>query len=80
MEDAMAHSPDLALAEGHVDQGRRHVARQKEIIAELGLAGHPTALAETLLTSFEQTLVTHVEHRDRMLAELAAAGLPARPR
>lgn len=63
------HPTDLALAEAHVAQGERHVARQKEIIAELRLAGRPTALAETLLASFEQALASHISHRDRILAE-----------
>jgi hypothetical protein len=61
---------DLDQAEAHVAQGRHHVARQKEIIAEFRLAGYSTTLAEQLLEAFEQTLVSHVSHRDRILAEL----------
>jgi hypothetical protein len=64
----------LALAEAHVALGERHVARQREIIAQFRLAGHSTALAESLLASFEETLVTHLDHRARIVAELAAGG------
>ena len=64
--------PDLALADAHVAEGERHVVRQKEIIEELRLGGHSTALAESLLVSFEQTLASHHAHRDRILAELSA--------
>lgn len=67
-------SPELEMSEAHVAEGRRHVARQKEIIAELRYGGHPTELAESLLAAFEETLVTHLAHRDRILAEIAAGG------
>ena len=71
----MNDDPDLlALAETHVALGERHVTRQKEIIAQFRLAGHPTALAESLLASFEETLVTHLDHRARIVAELAEGG------
>ena len=63
---------DLDLAEAHVAQGRHHIARQKEIIAELRLAGHSTVLAEQLLVAFKQTLASHLSHRDRILAEQRA--------
>ena len=63
---------DLAVADAHVAQGERHVVRQREIIDELKLGGHSTRLAESLLDSFEQTLASHVAHRDRILADLAA--------
>jgi hypothetical protein len=66
------YPPDLAMTDAHIALGERHVARQKEIIAELRLAGHSTALAETLLISFEQSLVSHIEHHDRILAELGS--------
>jgi hypothetical protein len=70
MTRGMNHSADLALANSHVAEGERHIVRQREIIAEFQRAGHPTALAETLLGSFEQVLATHLAHRDRILAEL----------
>lgn len=75
MESEMVETaPDFALVEEHVALAECHVARQKEIVAEFRRAGHSTALAETLLAAFEQTLAMHLDHRDRMRAERAAAG------
>jgi hypothetical protein len=54
------------MVERHVRQGERHVARQREIIAELGRDGHSTAVARDLLILFEWTLAQHRAH----LAEL----------
>jgi membrane glycosyltransferase len=67
----MTDSADLAMANSHVALGERHIVRQREIIADFRRAGHPTALAEALLGSFEEVLATHLAHRDRILAALA---------
>ena len=64
------YPPELALADEHVALALQHVTRQKEIIDAFQRAGHPTALAEDLLVAFEDTLATHIQHRDRILAEL----------
>ena len=63
----------LTLAETHVAQGERVVARQHEIIAELARGGHDTASAVDLLASFQELLTLHKRDRDRLRAELGAA-------
>ena len=61
---------DLDMAELHIAQGERHVARQEEILTELRLAGGDTTLAESLLGEFHASLRMHREDRDRIAAEL----------
>jgi hypothetical protein len=56
------------MVEGHVQLGQRHIARQHEIIAHLAAGGHPTDLAESLLQSFEEALLSHREHLARISA------------
>jgi antitoxin (DNA-binding transcriptional repressor) of toxin-antitoxin stability system len=60
----------LAMTEGHVARGERHIARQHEIIAELTRDGHDITRAEALLAAFEQTQRLHVADRDRLKKEL----------
>jgi len=67
-------SPELALADAHVALAMQHIARQKEIIAEFALAGHPTALAADLLAAYEQAMVLHLLHRDRIMGRLSTVG------
>ena len=43
----------LALAERHVREGACHVARQREIVAQLKGHSHDAASARDLLTQFE---------------------------
>lgn len=64
----------LAQAEGHVTLGERHIARQKEIVAEMERDGHVDGAetARDLLATFETTQRSQVENRDRRRAELAA--------
>jgi len=50
----------------HVQEGERHVTRQKEIIEELRRDGHATRIAESLLRVFEQTLLSHKTHAERL--------------
>jgi hypothetical protein len=66
----------LAQAEEHVLLGASHIARQKEIVAELERDGHADAAitARDLLATFETTQASHVTDRDRLRAELAALG------
>ncbi|WFU37586.1 hypothetical protein QA640_24240 [Bradyrhizobium sp. CB82] len=54
----------LAEAEQHVALGKRHIARQVEIIDELARAGHDTGLALDVLDSYRQLQVSHLAHRD----------------
>jgi hypothetical protein len=62
-------------AEEHVAQGERHIARQREIIAELEHDGHDVAAAAArdLLRQFEELQGLHIAHRDRLKDELAGA-------
>ena len=57
---------ERALVDEHVAEATQHIARQKEIIAQFQRAGHPTALAESLLELFEDTLALHLAHRQRL--------------
>jgi len=59
----------LVLAEEHVAQGERHIARQRELIELLSRGGHDTTAARKLLQSFADSQVMHVADRDRLLKE-----------
>lgn len=65
----------LRTARDHVELGEQHVTRQRELVAELDRDGHDTAMARTLLRTFEDMQATHVADRDRLIAEIKA--LPA---
>ena len=60
----------LETVERHVREGRRHVARQKALVAELKQHGHDDDLARALLAKFEELQALHVADRDRLRAEL----------
>ena len=49
-----------------------HVARQREIVAELANDGRDLRAAQALLVQFETMLAHHIADRDRMRMELAA--------
>ncbi|TIX16220.1 MAG: hypothetical protein E5V46_03325 [Mesorhizobium sp.] len=57
----------LAMLEQHVLLGERHIARQREIVADLHQKGFRADLAEQLLKLFEQMQLLHIAHRDRLL-------------
>jgi hypothetical protein len=63
----------LAQAEGQVALGEAHIARQREILANLTRDGQTEAAgrAAELLAQFEQTQTLHVSDRDRLRLELA---------
>jgi hypothetical protein len=60
----------LAQAEQHIETGRKHIARQHEIITELERDGHETTMARALLDQFEQSQAIHIADRERILREL----------
>jgi hypothetical protein len=62
----------LAQAEAAVALGRKHIARQHEIIAELEQVGHDAVTAKALLVVFEATHALHIADRDQIAAEIAA--------
>jgi hypothetical protein len=53
---------DLAMAVRHVAEGRRIVAQQRERIARLKAAGHPTLDHEQTLQIFETNLRIFENH------------------
>ena len=61
----------LALTEKHVSMGEEHLARQKELIAELEGNGHDSTQARHLLRLFERSQELHVADRNRLRDELA---------
>ncbi|TGP21451.1 hypothetical protein EN827_22600 [Mesorhizobium sp. M1D.F.Ca.ET.184.01.1.1] len=56
----------LAMQE-QVLLGERHIARQREIVADFHHKSFRTDLAEELLALFEQMQLLRVAHRDRLL-------------
>jgi len=51
-------------------QGDRHIARQRDLIAQFELRGHDTTMACTLLVQFEELQAIHVATHARLLREL----------
>ena len=69
----------LLLALRHIEIGHRNVARQREIVAELGRDGYDTTLARDLLANFEELQLIHIADRDRVLQKLTLlAGVASR--
>jgi hypothetical protein len=61
----------FAQAETHVHQGEHHIARQFRIIEDLREGGHDLVMALHVLNTLEQCQVLHVDHRDRLAAQLS---------
>jgi len=60
----------LAQAERHVAEGKRHLLRQEERIAELDRDGHDTVEARRLLATLRATQRLHEQDVERLLGEL----------
>jgi hypothetical protein len=60
----------LAEAERHIALSNRHIARQVEIIEELGRSGCPIDLALDVLETYREVHAAHIAHRDRIRKEL----------
>jgi len=60
----------LMEAEDMVAQGRKHIARQKRVIAELTRDGHDIASATLLLDTLQESQRMQEQHRDRLRKEL----------
>ena len=54
---ALAHELTNELAHEHVTEGRRIVAKQRELIADLRACGGDSEKAEDLLSAFENSLM-----------------------
>jgi hypothetical protein len=63
----------LAQAERHVAEGKEHLDRQRQILAELQRDGHDTAEAKKLLATFEALQAQHVADCARLRRELENA-------
>jgi hypothetical protein len=66
---------NLEMAERHVSQGLRCVARQIELIEKLELGRHDTSEANRLLRQFQDVLELHIHDRNRLRKELAAPSM-----
>jgi len=73
MPDRTLISKHLAQARRHVTAAERHVANQRDIVAERERDGHDTATSKQLLDQFEQLYRMHVADRDRLEKELDEA-------
>ncbi|EJB06094.1 hypothetical protein GGI64_001894 [Rhizobium leguminosarum] len=60
----------LQQAREHVALGGQHIARQREIVAQLTNRGSDASEAQRLLKVFEESQILHVAHLDRLKAEL----------
>ena len=65
--DQAALQQHLAQAERHIARGVVHLARQRELIAELDRAGHDTEEARAILDTLMETQVLHQQDRERLL-------------
>jgi hypothetical protein len=61
----------LEQARRHVVLGERHIARQREIIAELEGDDRDSWRARVLLATFEDLQKLHIADRNRLETELA---------
>jgi hypothetical protein len=65
--DQWALQQHLVEIERHIARGVVHLARQRELIAELDRAGHDTEEARAILDSLMETQALHQQHRERLL-------------
>jgi uncharacterized coiled-coil protein SlyX len=65
----MDRAEQIKMIRGHVAQGQRHVASQRDVIKRLAELGSDTRLAEDLLEEFEVTLAEHERHLAQLLGE-----------
>ena len=61
----------LALAEQHVAEGDKTLARQRGVLAELRANGQDIVEAEKILQSSEELPLRHLAERERLRQELA---------
>jgi hypothetical protein len=69
---------DRAMIVAHLAQAERHVAdsmdtvlKQGDVVARLDQKGLSTGSAAAILVQLEYALTKHIEHRDRLRAQLA---------
>lgn len=62
---------DLASARHHLAQSDANILKQEALIAELDRHDHDTSVARALLGIMRNARALHIEHRGRLLRELA---------
>ena len=70
MDRAVLHQR-LAKTEDQIANGLRHIARQREVIAELESNGRPADHAKYLLAGFELLQTARRDSRDWLLEQLS---------
>ena len=58
----------LEMAHRHVRDGKRHIARQRALVARFRAHGHGVERAEVLLATFEEIQRGHVGHLKKLLS------------
>ena len=61
-----AAESEREMVQRHVREGEGHVARQRELVAELRERGDPAEMAVALLAEFEDLLGLHRAHLSRL--------------
>jgi hypothetical protein len=72
----------LELAQRHVVEGERHIARQRETVRKLELRNPDSVtlrIARGLLQEVERAQKVHVADRDRLREQLGLKGPPSPP-
>ena len=60
---------EIEMVRRHISEGKRHIARQRELVAEMLLLRRPTELADITLANFEALQAQHETHLERLLRE-----------
>lgn len=63
----MDRAEQIEMIRGHIAEGERHVATQRDIVHRLRDLCADTGLAEDLLEEFEATLAEHRRHLVQLL-------------
>jgi uncharacterized protein (UPF0218 family) len=70
----------LAIIDEHIMQTERNIAHQRQRVATIEGANRNASVSLDLLETFQQCLVLHHRHRERILHELNAATRRYHPR
>lgn len=62
-------NPQIERARHHVEGGKRIIAAQERLIAEMKAKGEDTTIAESLLDSFRRTQASFEDGLRRLLGE-----------
>ena len=68
--DRAARQVRLMEAEARVTEGNRAIALQRKLVRTLEADGLPSAGAKRLLAQYEESQLSHVADRDRLVKEL----------